>query len=381
MNGRTGGLKSGRDARGHGGLKRVKRACKAVLRRPKRGDPCLTIPARISHKPDPCIYSQFLLMQLGKPVTWDNPDVAVFLDGVEQDTYNLTVDTEYDVVVTVHNASRERAADGTTVDVRWIEFGAGAQIRHPIATLATNVPVWPGTSQVTTTWRTPASPGHYCIEVELAHPNDGNPANNRGWNNTQVHAASSPVETAIRVFNRWPTGCPPVDEGGDRVFLPRAFAGTGLLGIVFGILTAHAIDHEASTATLSAAAVAGYPAGALVGLVIELVRSRWRRRPNRDATHERIPCELVEITVDGYRFEDGKGKDVDPEQMFAPRAAAWPATVDPALFHFQPGETYRDVTLRVEAPDVPSPPETFNVSVRQGNVPTGGVTVTITTGG
>src|SRR3954452_368842 len=64
-----------------------------------QGDPCLYLPDRIVHKPDPCLYSQFYLMKLGQPVTWDNPDVALFLDGVEQNTFDLRVDTEYDVAV------------------------------------------------------------------------------------------------------------------------------------------------------------------------------------------------------------------------------------------------------------------------------------------
>ena len=107
---------------------------------------------------------------------------------------DLIAATEYDVEITVHNSSRDKPAIGTTVDVRFIEFGAGAQIKHPIAVLPANVPIWPGTAIVTTKWVTPAAPGHYCIEVELSHPEDANPANNRGWNNTQVHAAASPVD-------------------------------------------------------------------------------------------------------------------------------------------------------------------------------------------
>jgi hypothetical protein len=351
-----------------------------LFRRPKRGDPCVYIPDRCIHRPDPCIYSQFMLMQLEQPVTWDNPDVAILRNGVEQNSFDLVADTEYQVVVTVHNSSRDRVADGTEVAIRWIEFGAGAQIRHAIATLSADVPLWPGTVDVTATWRTPASPGHYCIEVELAHPADGNPANNRGWNNTQVHAAASLVETPIRVFNRWPTGCPPVHEGGHGIYIARAFAGTGLLGILGGGLTFHAVDHHASALELFIAGLAGYPVGAALGLLLELVRTRWRRPGIADVTHERVPCELVELTVDGYRFVDQTGKDADPDHMFAPRPSAWPATLTPALFHFQPGETYRDVVLRVDAPDEPGSEETFNVSVRQGDAPTGGVTVTVRSG-
>jgi len=55
-------------------------------------------------------------------------------------TYNLTVSTEYDVEVTVHNASRDKPADGTAVDIHWIEFGAGGQIKHPITITADERP-------------------------------------------------------------------------------------------------------------------------------------------------------------------------------------------------------------------------------------------------
>ena len=217
------------------------RLCKLWLilfKRPKRGDPCVYIPERIINRPDPCIYDQFLLMKLGQPVTWDNPDVALFLDGVEQYTYGLTVNARYRVVITVHNSSREKPANGTLVDVRWIEFGAGGQIRHSITTLTANVPVWPGVTQVQTDWTTPATPGHYCIEVELSHPNDGDPSNNLGWNNTQVLAAASAVRTPVRIFNRWPNGCPPVREGGGETSLVRAFGGWAVLGAVGGYASA-----------------------------------------------------------------------------------------------------------------------------------------------
>src|SRR5258706_9891708 len=127
-----------------------------LLGRRRGGDDCVYIPEKVINRPDPLVYSQFLLMQLGLPVTWDNPDVAIFLAGVEQYTYDLTVDTEYEVVVTIHNSSRTKPALGTGVAVRWIEFGAGAQVRHPISSLVADVPIWPGTTQVTTSWRTPA---------------------------------------------------------------------------------------------------------------------------------------------------------------------------------------------------------------------------------
>jgi hypothetical protein len=182
-----------------------------ITNRRKGGDPCVYFPERIINRPDPCIYSQFLLMQLKQPVTWDNPDIALFKGGVEQYTYSLAVDTTYDVAITVHNSSAEKEAFGTKVAVRWIEFGAGGLVRHPIDELIADVGRYPATAVVATTWRTPATPGHYCIEVELTHGNDGNPANNLGWNNTQVLAAHSEVKTPIRIFNR-NVGAPPREQ-------------------------------------------------------------------------------------------------------------------------------------------------------------------------
>jgi hypothetical protein len=172
-----------------------------IFHRPKVGDPCVYIPDFIVHRPDPCIYSQFYLMKLGLPVTWDNPDVALLLNGIEQNTFDLRVDTDYEVVITVHNASREKQAPGTQVALRLVEFGAGAQVRTPIANLVADVPPFPGTSRVSANWHTPATPGHFCLEVELFHPEDGNPSNNLGWNNTIVRAAQSQVRVPIRVFN------------------------------------------------------------------------------------------------------------------------------------------------------------------------------------
>jgi len=273
---------------------------------------CIYVPARLTDRPDPCIYDQFMLMALGLPVTWANPDVAILLNGVPQNTYDLVASTTYDVIVTVHNSSRTRPAPGTRVQIWWMEFGAGGTVKHALGTTFVDVPTWPGVATAQFPWTTPATPGHYCLEIELFHPDDADPSNNRGQNNTQVYAAHSRVESPIRVFNTFADD-PPVQPG-----------------------------------TLS---------------------------PKRPPVP--VHGDDVEITVDSYVFADAIGKDANPDTMFAPRDAAWPARVEPASFTFQPGERYRDVLLIVDAPDGPGPAETFNVSVRQGGAPTGGVTVTI----
>lgn len=376
------------------GILRYCLLCRAlkVIKSRKRpgGDPCVVVPGHIIRKPDPCIYDQFMLMQLGQPVTWDNPDVRIFLAGVEQYTYNLTVSTNYDLEITVHNSSRDKEALGTQVAVYWIEFGAGSQIRHPIANLSTDVPIWPGTSIVKVPWKTPDVAGHYCIEVELSHPNDGNPGNNRGWNNTQVYAAQSPVERAVRIFNQHPRDCPPVREGGGPILRPhRVLIGWGLLGAIGALFLIHGGHHAFADEPifirgLGLAAV-GYGLGALLGFFFEsafaAIKRQVYRQRGRDRKREPIDCHLVEVTVDSYEFDDKIGKDFDPAIAFQGKSPTWTAEVDPPMFVFQPGEAFRDVLLKVDAPDDPGPPGHFNVNVRQGGVPTGGVTITITTGG
>ena len=374
----------------YGPLSRLCRIWHIITREPKTpfGDPCVTFPAHLVRKPDPCIYSQFLLMRLEQPVTWDNPDVRIFLNGVEQNTYNLTVGTTYTIEITVHNSSRDEPATGTAVHVRWIEFGAGGRTRHPIATLTADVPVWPGVAVVQTTWRTPDTPGHYCIEVELQHPNDANPSNNLGWNNTQVHAANSPVRRPIRIFNQYPNGCPPVKEGGGPYLRPhRVFAGWGVLGAVAGgFLYKLGPQGWDPPVRLAAVVAIGYAALALVGLLAESIyawikRTRHRNGEKPDRDRKRTPCNLVQIELDSYEFEDKVGKEFDPDTAFGGKPAIWSARVEPAEFLFAAGEAHRDVELLVDAPDEAGPPGVFNVNVRQGGVPTGGVTITITRGG
>ncbi len=349
------------------------------------GDPCVTIPGHLVRKPDPCIYSQFLLMQLGKPVTWDNPDVRILLNGVEQYTYDLVADTTYDVEVTVHNSSRDKPATGTLVDIEWIEFGAGGQIRTPIDAPVVNVPLWPGTATALVKWKTPAIPGHYCIEVDVSHPDDGNPSNNRGWNNTQVHAANSPVDRMVRIFNTKPGDCPKVAEGGGPYLdYRRAFVGWGLLGALAAMYYAHVLpDGLSFGARYGLSMLAAYVLMAAFGFLYYWLYNQRRRPPDGETpdSRDRIDCHLVNTTVDSHEFDDAIGKGFDPDGAFAGKAAVWPAFIDPPSFVFLPGEAFRDVRFHTDAPDDPGPPGHFNVNVWQGGEPSGGVTITVTRGG
>jgi hypothetical protein len=50
-------------------------------------------------------------------------------------------------------------------------------------------------------WMTPSTPGHYCIQVSFAYPDDANPFDNLGQDNTQVLQALSPAHFAFRLRN------------------------------------------------------------------------------------------------------------------------------------------------------------------------------------
>src|SRR6266850_6788928 len=63
-------------------------------------------------QPDPCIYSQFYLMQLGLAVTWDNPDIALLLNGVVVPETNLMPATQYEIQATIWNNSYDAPAVG-----------------------------------------------------------------------------------------------------------------------------------------------------------------------------------------------------------------------------------------------------------------------------
>jgi hypothetical protein len=214
---------------------------------------------------------------------------------------------------------------------------------------------------------------------------DGNPANNLVCNNTHVYADHSPVSRPVRIYNRYPGECPPVQDGGGTLLRPhRVFLGWGVLGAVAALLLEHRIPYDMPYATrILALIAAGYVALSIVGLFAESIYAWIKRRSNSarasNPRTDRIDCHLVNITVDSYVFNDKTGKDFDPKVAFQGQAAGWGATVDPPSFVFLPGEAFRDVELRVDAPDIAGPPG--HVNVWQGGVPSGGVTVEITTGG
>jgi hypothetical protein len=161
----------------------------------------IRIPSDIYKRPDPLIYSQQFLSAHGLAVTWDNPDI--WLEGVKPDgsrdgiavpSNNLKIDTEYFVVARVWNGSVEAPAVNLPVEFSFLTFGI-ATVSTFIGTAHIDLPVkgaigCPAFAAVK--WHTPATPGHYCLQVKLIWPDDAEPGNNLGQENTDVVALNSP---------------------------------------------------------------------------------------------------------------------------------------------------------------------------------------------
>jgi hypothetical protein len=166
----------------------------AEVRCRKRPPPCLTIPPHTYKRPDPLIYSQSYLLAQGLAVTWDNPDLQLYLAGVPVASTDLVADTDYQVVARIWNGSMVAPAVNLPVSFSFRDAGIGTP---PVAlgTTHVNLPVngapgHPAFAQKP--WRTPAVPGHYCLQVLLQWPDDANPDNNLGQENTLVGKLNSP---------------------------------------------------------------------------------------------------------------------------------------------------------------------------------------------
>ena len=164
---------------------------------------CAVVKPDVYKRADPLIYSQRYLMEQGLAVTWDNPDIQLYDQGVPVSSRELKADTEYDVVATVYNNSLDAPAVGLPVEFSYRTFGVGAAITvigKPVIDLPVKgAPQHP--AKATAHWRTPATSGHYCLLVSLIWPDDANPKNNIGQENTDVGDAASPAVFTFPVRN------------------------------------------------------------------------------------------------------------------------------------------------------------------------------------
>ena len=179
--------------------------CRLPGRMPKSSNAhCVKISDPAFKRPDPTIYDQYYLMSQGIAVTWDNPDIHIELGGVTVAPHLLKPDTVYDVIARIWNNSTEAPVVQMPVDFSYLSFGIGTQ-SHAIG--QTKVPVLgvkggpnhPAFAKIP--WKTPSTPGHYCIQVYLECFDDVNPINNLGQTNMDVVAAHSPANFSFQLRN------------------------------------------------------------------------------------------------------------------------------------------------------------------------------------
>jgi len=154
-------------------------------------------------KPDPFLYCQYFLMALGFPVTWDNPDIFVYEGSSLVNPHQLKASTKYTVVARIWNSSTFVPVIHLNVAFSYLSFGMGTQ-SHPIGTSWTDLGVkgladCPAYAAIE--WTTPATLGHYCIDVLLQPPDDSNWLNNLGQRNIFVTQPQSPAVFSFAVGN------------------------------------------------------------------------------------------------------------------------------------------------------------------------------------
>lgn len=164
---------------------------------------CIPLSDPAYKRPDPLIYAQGYLMSQGLAVSWDNPDIELRRGGVTVPSNAIQPDTEYEIVARIWNGSTEAPIVGLPVTFSYLSFGVGAA-SHPIGQTHVDLGVKGGPgcpAHAAIAWRTPASPGHYCIQVQFEWLDDVNPNNNLGQENLAVVAAHSPARTAFELRN------------------------------------------------------------------------------------------------------------------------------------------------------------------------------------
>lgn len=160
---------------------------------------CVPINHPAFFRPDPFIYDQYYLAGLGLAVTWDNPDIQLYLNGAPVSSSALQPGTTYEVVAQIWNNSAQAPVVNMPVAFSFLEFGVGT-VSVPIGTTNIDLGVKGGPncpSPATMLWTTPTTPGHYCLQVQLQPVDDSNTQNNLGQENTNVGTAHS---SAVFVF-------------------------------------------------------------------------------------------------------------------------------------------------------------------------------------
>ena len=185
--------------------RRIRLQCKGEWpTSPVTGGCCLNL-ADATARPDPLVYSQPYLMSQGLAVTWDNPDIELFDNGVLVPSSDLKPNHEYEVRVRVWNGSYNSAAINLPVHLSFLTFGI-ITTSTPIAVSTVPMLGAKGTStqpaMASFRWRTPTQSGHYCLQAVLDCPDDANPDNNLGQENVVIGQLASPPKFRFSVRNQ-----------------------------------------------------------------------------------------------------------------------------------------------------------------------------------
>jgi len=105
---------------------------------------CASVNNPAFHRPDPCIYSQKYLLSLGLAVTWDNPDISLFKNGVQVSEGDLHPNTEYEIRATIWNNSYDAPIVGLHVNFSFLSFGVNT-VTNPIGSRVVDLGVKGGT--------------------------------------------------------------------------------------------------------------------------------------------------------------------------------------------------------------------------------------------
>jgi hypothetical protein len=290
---------------------------------------CAAISPDVYKRADPLIYSQIYLMSQGLAVTWDNPDIQLYDGGAPVSSSQLKAGKTYDVVATIYNNSTDAPAVGLPVLFAFRSFGVGATVTG-IGSTKIDLPVKgaPGhPAQAKILWTTPNTPGHYCLLVMLVWPDDANPNNNIGQENTDVALAASPAQFQFPVRNE--------DKIRKRIRMTSdAYVPPNRL---------HCDQRPSKKQS----------------------ERRYRERKRLDVY---IPP--LERDADWVLARVRHGPDAFPIP------ADWDVLITPAEFELAPGAT-KTVKVKITPPDAFRGERPFNVNAMDGERLLGGVTLTV----
>ena len=158
---------------------------------PARG---LSLPPHTYKRPDPRLYSQAWLMARGLAVTWDNPDISLLDGAAPASPHALLPAHDYVIQARIWNGSPEAVAVNMRVRFAVLAFGIGT-VRTELGEVLVDLPVKGAAALpviASMPWKTPPTPGHYCVQVQLLWDDDANSGNNLGQTNLDVKQLNSP---------------------------------------------------------------------------------------------------------------------------------------------------------------------------------------------